>query len=89
MIYPELPEEEAKKVVEGYHQEAAAAGAVREKDKRSRSASRGRDGPPIKRQRSQDRDRRGDYRRRDHPRDRGWFITFIMVCLRKSIVLII
>lgn len=76
VIYAELPEEEAKKVVEGYHQEAAAAGAVREKDKRSRSASR--DAPPSKRQRSQDKDRR-DYRRRDHGRDRGWYPFLVII----------
>lgn len=69
VIYAELPEEEAKAVVEAYHREAAAAGALKEKEKDKRSRSASRDAPPAKRQRSSERNR--DHRRpRDH-RDRG------------------
>ncbi|XP_041985735.1 heterogeneous nuclear ribonucleoprotein U-like protein 1 [Aricia agestis] len=61
VIYAELDAEKAKEVIEVYHQEAAAAGAARERDRRARSDSR--EGPPAKRARSPDRrDRR--------PRDR-------------------
>lgn len=61
MIYAELSGDDAKKVVEGYHKEAKAAGVQREREKRERSPSR--DGPAAKRQRDQD--KRGQDRRRD------------------------
>lgn len=69
-VFPELSEEECKKVVEGFHKEARAAGVLREKEKRDRSE--GRDQPPHKRARDDDRKRRDDRRSRDgYSRDRG------------------
>ncbi|XP_045540630.1 heterogeneous nuclear ribonucleoprotein U-like protein 1 [Papilio machaon] len=69
VIYPELEEEEARKILEGFHKEARAAGVVREREKRERSASR--DGhPPHKRARDERRHSRDDRRPRDFPRDR-------------------
>ncbi|CAG9572953.1 unnamed protein product [Danaus chrysippus] len=64
VIYTELNEEEARKVLETYHSEAAAAGALKERDKRARSTSR----DTGKRQRSPD--RREHRRPREHGRER-------------------
>ncbi|XP_053620509.1 heterogeneous nuclear ribonucleoprotein U isoform X4 [Plodia interpunctella] len=67
VIYPELGEEEAKKVIEEFHKEAKAAGVVKEKERRERA-----DAPPAKRARSGERSRERDHRggRRDGGRDR-------------------
>lgn len=86
IIYADLNEEEAKKVVEAYHKEAKAAGVMREREKRERSA--GRDAPAAKRQRSQDkrhsRDDRG--RSRDYQRggDRGMRLPSFISVLRSA-----
>lgn len=70
VVFPELNEEECKKVLEGFHKEARAAGVLREREKRDRSE--GRDQPPHKRAREDDRKRRDDRRSRDaYSRDRG------------------
>lgn len=74
MLFPELPEEEARQVLETLHKEAKAAGVGvgKEREKRDRSSSR--DGPPNKRARDE---RRGNFGRderrgnRDFGRDRG------------------
>ncbi|XP_063370373.1 heterogeneous nuclear ribonucleoprotein U-like protein 2 [Cydia amplana] len=68
LIYPELNEEEAKKILEGFHKEAKAAGVVKEREKRDRSS--GRDAPPQKRPRSGDRRHGRDDRRKDFSRER-------------------
>ncbi|XP_063390340.1 heterogeneous nuclear ribonucleoprotein U-like protein 2 [Cydia fagiglandana] len=68
VIYPELNEEEAKKILEGFHKEAKAAGVVKEREKRDRSS--GRDAQPQKRPRSGDRRHGRDDRRKDFSRDR-------------------
>uniref|UniRef100_A0A2A4JU13 B30.2/SPRY domain-containing protein n=1 Tax=Heliothis virescens TaxID=7102 RepID=A0A2A4JU13_HELVI len=73
VLYPELDAEQARLVVEGFHREAKAAGVVRERERRDRSASR--DGPPPKRHRSGDKrhprdDRRRDFNRADSREDR-------------------
>ncbi|XP_063630467.1 heterogeneous nuclear ribonucleoprotein U-like protein 1 [Cydia splendana] len=68
VIYPELNEEEAKKILEAFHKEAKAAGVVKEREKRDRSS--GRDAPPQKRPRSGDRRHGRDDRRKDFSRER-------------------
>lgn len=72
MHYPELSEEEAKKVVEAFHKEAKAAGVVKEKERRDRSA--GRDQPPNKRARDEKRHGRDDRDRSREFRDRGQYM---------------
>lgn len=70
VVFPELNEEECKKIIEGFHKEARAAGVLREREKRDRSE--GREQPPHKRPRDDDRKRRDDRRSRDgYSRDRG------------------
>lgn len=66
VIFAELNEEEAKKVLEGFQKEARAAGVLREREKRERSQSR--EGPPNKRGRE---DRRGGREDRRGGRDFG------------------
>ncbi|PZC82864.1 hypothetical protein B5X24_HaOG209307 [Helicoverpa armigera] len=73
VLYPELDAEQAKLIVEGFHKEAKAAGVVRERERRDRSATR--DAPPPKRHRSGDKrhprdDRRRDFTRGDSREDR-------------------
>jgi hypothetical protein len=82
VIYPELGEEEAKAIVEGFHKEAKAAGVTKEKEKRDRSASR--DGPPNKRPRD-DRRHRDDRRlNREFQRDRGKFLCYSWFLVRRA-----
>lgn len=69
MLYPELSEEQAREVLDGFLKEARAAGVVKEREKRERSA--GRDAPPPKRPRSGDRRHNRDDRRKDFSRERG------------------
>lgn len=78
VVFPELNEEECKKVLEGFHKEARAAGVLREREKRDRSE--GREQPPHKRARDDDRKRRDDRRSRDgYSRDRGEVTSYISV----------
>ncbi|CAH4037482.1 heterogeneous nuclear ribonucleoprotein U-like protein 1 isoform X1 [Pieris brassicae] len=68
VIYAELDEEGAKKVIEEYLKEAKAAGVVKEREKRERSAARE---TQSARPRSDDRRRDRDDKRRDGGRDRA------------------
>ena len=79
VLYAELGADEARGVVDAYHREAKAAGVVRDKDKRERSATR--DQAPAKRHRSNDkRHQRDDRRNRDFSRgDRGESLVLLLI----------
>lgn len=83
VVFPELNEEECKKIIEGFHKEARAAGVLREREKRDRSE--GREQPPHKRPRDDDRKRRDDRRSRDgYSRDRGGCSAATLTSIRIS-----